>query len=153
MYIYNHIIKTRRGTTVNQHDIYKLCPILAYRTYPENFHELESLYMSIQSYLDNQQQPNQNENFFKHIFSTNPWKTLREQLGWFNHHTRGDEYQKRMFLSISEGVIPQVNNSINTMRSTIKLSYNDSQLIANLIHYVDYSIKMQHHQYNKIGII
>ncbi|CAF3771914.1 unnamed protein product [Adineta steineri] len=143
IYIYNHIIKTRRGTTANQYHIYNLCPILDPRTYPEKLYELELIYVPIQSYLNNQQQPNQNEIFFRHIFGTNPWRALREQLGWFNHHVRGDEYQKQIFLSISEGVIPQVNNNINTMLSKIKLSYNDPQLIANLIQYVDYSIKMQ----------
>ncbi|CAF0998993.1 unnamed protein product [Adineta steineri] len=141
--IYNGIIRTRRGTTANQYDIYNLCLILDPRTYPEKFHELESIYVSIQSYLTYQQKSNKTENFLKHIFSTNPWKTHRKLLGWFNHLNRDDEYQKKMFLSISEGLIPQVNNNINTMLLTIKLSYNDPQLITNLIQYVDDSIKMQ----------
>ncbi|CAF1195002.1 unnamed protein product [Adineta steineri] len=143
--IYNGIIKTR-GTTADKLNIYNLCPILVPDTYRSEFQELESIYQSIQSYIMHRQTSN---NVYKALtslkdtFSNNSWKTLFQKLGWFNHHTRDDEHKKEIFLSIVEGVIPQFNNNINTMLSTINLSYNDPQLITNLIQYVDGSIKMQ----------
>ncbi|CAF1573974.1 unnamed protein product, partial [Adineta steineri] len=140
--IYNRIIRIR-GTTANKHNIYNLCPILVHNTFCSEFHELESIYESIQSYIIQGQTSNKINSLLKNLLGTSSWKTLNEHLGWFNHCVRGDEHKKEIFVSIAEGVIPQFNNNINTMLSTIKLSYNDPELISSLIQYVDDSIKTQ----------
>ncbi|CAF1188812.1 unnamed protein product [Adineta steineri] len=140
--IYNGIIKTR-GTTADKHNIYNRCPRLVPDTYHSASHELESIYQSIQSYMTDRQTSNKLNTLLKNFLGTISWKLLLEQLSWFNHHARGDEHKKEIFLSIAEGVMPQFNNNIKKMLSTIKLSYNDPELITNLIQCVDDSIKIQ----------
>lgn len=139
--IYNQLIKTR-GATTNTHDIYNLCRILDPRTYQEECCQLDQLFISIQSYLTERQQANRAKKFLANFVSSNSWKQSCERLYWFNDN-HDDENNKKIFLSIAENVMPQLNQDINTMLSTIKLSYNDPQLIINLIQYVDNSMKSQ----------
>lgn len=138
--IYNGLIKSR-GTTTGEYDIYKFCTIRDSTTYRDECNSLDFIFLSITSYLAHRKQLS-NAGKIYDFFSGNSWGKWREALAWFKN-LHADKHNQKIFLSIAENVIPQLNRDINTMLSTIKLAYNDPQLITDLIQYVDNAMKSQ----------
>ncbi|CAF3526171.1 unnamed protein product, partial [Rotaria sp. Silwood2] len=135
--IYNRIVKTR-GTTENQHDVHSLFPILDLTLYREQYQEFSVIFRTIQSYLTVQQKSNKNKKW-KNFFTTGTWKTLR--VAWFVcNDNLSDESNEEILSSIAEDIIPQLQQNVNAMISTIKLSYNDPELITILMEYVNNSM-------------
>lgn len=138
--IYNGLVRTK-VTTSDKYDIYKFCSILVPDTYYDKCSKLDDVFKSIRTYLTERKQ-SKFVNRIKNFFTDSLWKQLNKSLLWFIH-PENKESNRIILSSIIEHVIPQLNQDIMTMLSTVKLSYNDPKLVVDLIQYIDNAVRSQ----------
>ncbi|CAF3428050.1 unnamed protein product [Rotaria sp. Silwood2] len=145
--IYNNTVTARRGNA--QKDIYNQCKIIFPPTFATDCNDLSRLIASIQSYLS--QSIKDDDSWWVKYFTTNSWDGFSCQLKWFKTKTSAKKNQK-ILMEIVKNVVEQVNRNVSEMLSTLRLAYNDPQVIINIyestLHFYHYTRECKDHYYS-----